>query len=464
MSDTAIDTSNLKVGELRTMLREKYANQEAFVGEDSTRFSQFVNLGRREELDEAVQSGVIPAAALSRIFGSGDAPTDEAKAEADGKPVASQAAMANSPMAFMQQALDAARAEGEAKAVAEMQKKQAPLLAEIETLKSQVEAMNDYQNQQAAAGATGGSVQIQDPNDPSKTIDIGQSTAMPVISGGRHGGIKIPVADKFYVLQAEKEKLLDYAAKRSVERRCPTAVLLVGPKGCGKTTTPEQWSHRRARPFYKINAALVREAKEWFGSKTALNGSLYFIQSEFARAIETPNCSVLVDEINRAIPQGLNALLDLFSSGETYIEEMGRFIKAAPGVVFFATMNVGGEYHVHELDGALSDRHFARLECSYLEEADEVTVVKNKAGVDTTTAKQMVSMANTIRSKTVDASGVGGTIHETLSTRQLVEVAAAYKQLGKESLTYTVINRYSPVGGRDSEQAQVAAIVQAVFG
>lgn len=461
MNKTVDELNAMTVGELRTLIREEYKAGTLFNGVDSKTVSTFVNFGPKSELVDAITKNTIPVTQeQSEAATQAVAAPQVVEEETPAAPV--------NAMAFVQQAIDDAFKKGRQQGVKEGK---ALAATEVEAVRQELEVklqekVIELENFKLTAGAANGAAAVtgEEGKTPEGTPDV-QGGALRILKNTQGGGgILIPMLDKFFIIQKGTMEMLDDMADLANKERKPKGVLLVGHKGCGKSTIPEQWSAKNGRPYFKVNAALLREAKEWFGSKSVLNGSLYFIMSEFCRALETPNCTVMVDEINRAITHALQALLGVLDSGKTYVEELGRHVVCAPGVVVCASMNEGAEYTVNELDAALKDRFPIRIECTYLPEDDEVVVLKNKAAIDEPTARRLVLMASTIRSKCADASGMGGTLHESISTRQLIEAGKMFKKRGKASLEFTIINRYSRVGGRESEQAQVANIVQGVFG
>ncbi len=486
MKKTREELEAMMVGELRTLIREQFAEGNAFQVYESKIVSTFVNFGKKDELIDAILTDSIPVEKSGGTTSSEESKTvSVGEAGAAEKPAAAEEASGDAPakmdlsnpMAFVQAAIDKAYKDGTKagynKAVAEVKPQFEEKLSELEKEKlSMAQRLEFMESQQAAIQGSGEPEKNEDgtPKESNGTVDIAnignlaKHGGLPVLSTGRIGGIEIPKPDKFFVMDKTSIAMLDDQADMSLNEGKPKGVLLVGPAGCGKSSLPEQWSSLRGRPFYKVNAALLREAKEWFGQKSVLNGNLYFIMSEFCKALETKNCTVMVDEINRAVLQALHSLLGVLDSGKTYVEELGRHVICAKGVIVCASMNEGAQYNVHELDAALKDRFGIRVECSYLEEKDEVSVVKNKADVDDATARKMVLLADTIRKKNADASGMGGTLHETLSTRQVIEAAKMFKRRGKASLEFTITNRFSKVGGRDSEQCQVAQMIQGIFG
>jgi hypothetical protein len=464
---TVDELNGMMVSELRTLIREEYKAGTLFAGIDSKTVSTFVNFGTKETLVAAIHAGAIPNA-TPVVSEQGATMTADVPQEQEA-PAASGAPM--NAMAFVQQAIDDAFKKGKAEGL-KLGAAKANEVAEAVKNEYEVklqEKVIELENFKLTNGGNGAAMVAGDAGaEGAAPVEGGTpdlNYALKVVKNTQGGGgILIPNLDKFFIIQKSVMEMLDDMADMATKECKPKGVLLVGHKGCGKSTIPEQWSAKNGRPYFKVNAALLREAKEWFGSKSVLNGSLYFIMSEFCRALETPNCTVMVDEINRAITHALQALLGVLDSGKTYVEELGRHVVCAKGVVVCASMNEGAEYTVNELDAALKDRFPIRIECTYLPEDDEVLVLKNKGAIDEPTARRLVLMASTIRSKCADASGMGGTLHESISTRQLIEAGKMFKKRGKASLEFTIINRYSRVGGRESEQAQVANIVQGVFG
>lgn len=237
----------------------------------------------------------------------------------------------------------------------------------------------------------------------------------------------------------------------------------VGPAGCGKTEAGLQLAAMAGFDAFVIDCSIVREPRDWFGSRTVRGGSIAWQDSQFVRAVTRGNTVIVLDEANRASLTVGNALLPLLDRRRaTLVEERGSVVRVAPGTVFVATMNEGAAYTgTGPMDAALRDRFPRVVEFTYLPAAEEAALLVARTGIDTVTAARLVEIASKTR-----AAGPGGVapFSTVLSTRQLLAAAADYRLSGPGSLTYTVANLYPAEGGNESERASVTALLVGKFG
>ena len=274
-------------------------------------------------------------------------------------------------------------------------------------------------------------------------------------------GVFLPQPDETYIINehvAQLFKILQISRKN-----CPQNINLVGPHGCGKTELAIQFAARLNLPLLIMDCANLREARDWFGYKTAREGTVYWHESQFVKAVEAGNHVILLDELNRANPHLLNTLMPLLDARRfTYLEEKGDKICVGPGTVFFASMNEGAGYTgTSALDRAIRDRFPRVVELTYLGEKDEIKLLVKRVGIAEDIATRLVQMANKIRQ---DATGLSAALTESLSTRQLIAAAHDFAIGGVETLTFTVSNHFSADGDDDSERVRVQSIIQGKFG
>jgi Holliday junction resolvasome RuvABC ATP-dependent DNA helicase subunit len=274
-------------------------------------------------------------------------------------------------------------------------------------------------------------------------------------------GVFVPKPDETYIINeqvAHLFKILQISRQNS-----PQNVRLIGPHGCGKTELAIQFAGRLGLPLLIMDCANLREARDWFGYKTAKDGTVYWHESQFVRAVEAGNHIILLDELNRANPHLLNTLMPLLDARRfTYLEEKGDKISVGPGTVFFASMNEGAGYTgTSALDRAIRDRFPRIIEMTYLGEDDEINLLVRRVGVSEEIATRLVQMANKIRQ---DATGLSATLTESMSTRQLLAAAHDFAIGGVDTLTFTISNHFSPDGDDDSERVRVQNIIQGKFG
>lgn len=237
----------------------------------------------------------------------------------------------------------------------------------------------------------------------------------------------------------------------------------VGPAGCGKTEAALQLAAMAGFDAFVIDCSIVREPRDWFGSRTVKGGAIAWQDSQFVRAVTRGNTVVILDEANRASLTVGNALLPLLDRRRaTLVEERGSVVRVAPGTVFVATMNEGAAYTgTGPMDAALRDRFPRVVEMTYLAPADEARLLVDRTGIDAPTAARLVEIAG--KTRAIGAGGVSP-FSTVLSTRQLLAAAADYRLSGPGSLTYTVANLYPAEGGTESERAAVTALLVGKFG
>lgn len=274
-------------------------------------------------------------------------------------------------------------------------------------------------------------------------------------------GVFMPKPDETYIINEQVAQL--FKILQISRQNCPQNVNLIGPHGCGKTELAIQFAARLGLPLLIMDCANLREARDWFGYKTAREGTVYWHESQFVKAVSAGNHVILLDELNRANPHLLNTLMPLLDARRfTYLEEKGDKICVGPGTVFFSSMNEGAGYTgTSALDRAIRDRFPRVIELSYLGEKDEIALLVNRVGVEASLATRLVQMANKIRQ---DATGISASLTESLSTRQLIAAAHDFAIGGVDTLTFTIINHFSADGDDDSERIRVQNIIQGKFG
>jgi nitric oxide reductase NorQ protein len=262
-----------------------------------------------------------------------------------------------------------------------------------------------------------------------------------------------PSPDPNYAWTPEMESMFDMLDKQSAVE--PQNAVFVGPSGAGKTQAAIEFAAKYGRPCFIMNCGAIRESRDWLGSKGASGGSTYFRKSQFWMAVEAGRCVVVLDEFNRVHSSCQNSLYQLLDfQRRTWSDEAQAELAVGPSTLFFATLNEGLEFTgTHAWDRAMKTRFLRRVEVNYLPEEMEIKVLMSKVGgLGKSEARKLVELGNAIRAK---ATGFGGGLSETLSTRQLLGVASDYVAMGPQSLRFTVFSHFSADGGVDSERSQV---------
>lgn len=273
--------------------------------------------------------------------------------------------------------------------------------------------------------------------------------------------ISVPTLDKDYVIKPDVLATMEAITTAGGLRN----ILATGPSGCGKTDMARYLAAKTNRPYYEACVGQLVEALDLVGVKGVADGSTFFHESQFVRAIETDNCLVCLDEINRAPSSVLNLLIPLLDHrGSFYVEELNRDLTVGKGVVFFATANIGSEFSgTYRLDEALVNRFSYRYEVDYLEEEPEASMVASRTQCGTDNAKILAKVASSLRIKSMS---FGGTLSRSVSTRQILQAGylVANKVSIKDALNVCVVPYYDDEGGNNSERTQCKATIGLVVG
>lgn len=217
-------------------------------------------------------------------------------------------------------------------------------------------------------------------------------------------GIVTPHPEKrdFYITSETKEKLIATATlalgKHGGTPR-PQNILVKGMQGCGKSELAEQFAATLKRPYFATQIGLLAESGQIFGQQTLKKGDVVYESFQFIEAIQTENIVILLDEINRVEnPKALNALFSILDDRRcVWLDELGKMVTVAEGVIFFATINEGAEFTGTELmDAAMSDRFFV-LEMGNIPEDKERELFMKRLGLAEDKATELSNLLQSAR-------------------------------------------------------------------
>ena len=243
-------------------------------------------------------------------------------------------------------------------------------------------------------------------------------------------------------------------------------IMMTGPAGCGKTMAAKCVVNALDRPDFYFNLGATQDPRATLIGNTHFNtdSGTYFSESNFVKAIQTPNAVILLDELSRAHPDAWNILMTVLDYGQRYLrldESSGQeTVKVADGVTFVATANIGNEYtSTRVMDKALMDR-FTIVEMDVLSESDENSLLSYMfPNVDGTIISNVAKIATLTRT---ESNSDTARITSGVSTRTTVELCGLLYDgfsLG-EAAEVTIYPQYDSTGGVDSERTFVKQIVQ----
>ncbi|KKM63831.1 hypothetical protein LCGC14_1507480 [marine sediment metagenome] len=214
-------------------------------------------------------------------------------------------------------------------------------------------------------------------------------------------------------------------------------VKVIGPAGVGKTSLGWEFASAHKRPCFEIHWGMYQEPSEvWGKDRLSMDKGTYYEQARLVDALETPGCVIINDEPNRCHPEVLNAMFPIWDwRRAAWVPDLGRIVKVAPGVVFFAAMNEGSEYiGTNPMDKAIRERFTRTILLKWPPMSAETRIIMKRTGVHKDVAEKLAKFARDVRRNPK--------IGCAPSTRQLL-VAAQDVTQGlplPEAVMYSMIN------------------------
>ena len=180
--------------------------------------------------------------------------------------------------------------------------------------------------------------------------------------------------------------------------------MMIGPTGTGKTELIMLICEKLGIECHVYDmGSMYDPVAELLGVHRLQEGGVsVFDYAKFTQDIQKPGV-ILLDELSRAPVTTNNILFPCLDSRRMLPVELAggedlRAIKIHPECCFVATANIGAEYTgTMSLDRALTGRFFP-IELDYMPANKEIEVLMKRCGINTTDAKNIVSVANNARS------------------------------------------------------------------
>lgn len=198
--------------------------------------------------------------------------------------------------------------------------------------------------------------------------------------------------------------------------------LLIGPKGCGKSSMGRAIAKALGYNFYPINCAdLSKPESSLIGTTSAKDGSTHFNESLFLKHYtSTEKTIIYLQEMSRIPQNGSNSLTTITEQPNSflYVKERGEMVYKGENVIFMGDANFGVEYvGTNTLDGAFFDR-FTAFVVDYLPPEKEIKLLlERNENLTSMDATKLVKLANDLRTKLKENNNIG------ISTRKLLTMA-----------------------------------------
>jgi len=235
-------------------------------------------------------------------------------------------------------------------------------------------------------------------------------------------------------------------------------LVLVGPKGIGKTMSFQSYAAKKSVPIVTFDCSEDVRRSNLLGMYVLRGNETPYVLGPLTTAFEVANevgsCILVLEEVNGLSPQMqkvLNPLADFRRRIE--VPECGRVFELKPGAKLWlvGTMNTAAYGGVYALNEDLKSR-FRMLSLAYPSVEAETRIIQAHfpKGVDPTTLKRLMTLAQETRQKALEYA---------LSPRDIVQVLEDSQSVGMERALRIVIGKFD---GED--QATVKQRVTSIFG
>ena len=238
-------------------------------------------------------------------------------------------------------------------------------------------------------------------------------------------------------------------------------VLIIGPKGTGKTSLVRDFAKNKNINLESINFSLRTRESHLIGTKTLTDGTVSFDEGLLIKSMKSGDMLYL-DEINSAEADVLLRLDEALDDRHQIAlkESTGEIVKSKEGWFVVATINPLSHSGTKELPPQLLSRFPVRIRLEYPPENIELEIVKKYVlGNYEAEIIQAIKLANTLRQ--------AAAVEELFYSPSLRETIAFGKLLGKgmspkEVADIVFGNVYTQWG--NIEYQKVSDIITSMFG
>jgi len=238
-------------------------------------------------------------------------------------------------------------------------------------------------------------------------------------------------------------------------------VLVIGPKGTGKTSLVMEYAIQKSKKLESINFSLRTRESHLIGTKSLVEGNIGFDEGVLIKSMKEGSILYL-DELNAAEADVLLRLDEALDDRRQIVlkESDGQVIKADDSWFTIATINPLTHVGTKELPPQLLSRFPVRIRLDYPPEDVEYKIIKKHVkNLHESEILQGIKLANTLRqASAVEELYYSPSIRETIAYAKLLEGGSSAKEAAK----IVFGNVYSQWG--NVEFQKVNDIITSMFG
>ena len=238
-------------------------------------------------------------------------------------------------------------------------------------------------------------------------------------------------------------------------------VLIIGPKGTGKTSLVRDFAKNKNVNLESINFSLRTRESHLIGSKTLTDGTVRFDEGLLIKSMKSGDMLYL-DELNSAEADVLLRLDEALDDRRQIVlkESTGETVNAKENWFVVATINPLTHSGTKELPPQILSRFPVRIRLEYPPEDIELEIVKKHVSKEhESEIIQAIKLANTLRqAAAVEELFYSPSLRETIAFGKLLDGGMS----AKEAANFVFGNVYTQWG--DIEYQKVSDIITSMFG